>query len=208
VIVALVISALPLIYLASSARPVFAVARDTQVPGLPAQGLWEPIWTIASSQKSSTAVGKRDFTGTWRIDPAKITQEITEFPNVAADSLPPPPPPPPLPAGQYEIERITRSGDLIRIADGRPGTITVSTFMLDGSEVQSRLSNNIVKTSTSRLEDGRIITDWKFEQHGKLLLEGHEVRGLSEDGNTQIVDRTVRSTRQETKTHTVMLREP
>jgi len=211
VIAAMVISALPLIYLASSARPVWAVARDPRVSGLAPQELWKPIWTVESLQKPGTpdaaAISQRDFTGTWRIDPAKITQDVTEFPNAADDALPPPPPPPPPPAGQYQIERITRSGDLIRIADGGPGTITVSTIKLDGSEVQRQMSNDIVKTARSRLEDGKIITDWKLERHGKLLLEGHEVRSLSEDGDSQVVDRIVKSARQETKTHTVMERE-
>ena len=210
-IVTLVISALPLIYLASSARPAWAAARDNRSSGVPAKELWEPIWTVASLQKpavSEPESDKKDFTGVWRIDPGQISEEITEIPNAPADAFPPPPPPPPLPPpGRYEIERITRSGDLLRIAGSRSGALTLSTIKLDGSEVQNRLANGIVKTAMSRLEGGKIITDWKLEQHGNLLLEGHEVRSLSADGNRQTVDRTVKSTRQERKTHLVMLRE-
>jgi hypothetical protein len=83
----------------------------------------------------------------------------------------------------------------------------VTCLKLDGSEVQSALSGGLVRTSTSRLEDGQIITDWKLERDGKLILEGHEIRSLSEDGARLLVDTTVRSARQVTKTHMVMTRE-
>lgn len=211
VIVALVISALPMIYLASSARPAWAVAPGTNSGGVAAQKLWEPIWTVASWQKPAASdqasAGNKDFTGTWRM-PMQITVDVIDSPNALAEALPPLPPPPPPPVGQYEIERITRSGDLVTIAHDRSGEISVATIKLDGSEVQIRPVDGMIEKVRSRLEGGKIITDWKLEERGKPFLEGREVRSLSEDGNTQFVDRTVKSARQERKTRTVMRREP
>jgi len=208
----LVLSAVPLIYLASSMRPVWAVAAqdvNQKTPGGSSRSAPPEPWIVAAWQKPArpdASASKKDFTGTWRIDPAQTTQEVSENPNAPAGLGPPPPPPPPPLPGQYEIEQITRSGDTLRIASGPAGTIRVTTIKLDGSEVQSPASNGVIRTARSRIDDGKIVTEWKLERRGKLILSGEEVRSLSQDGARQIVDKTVNS-RQVIKTHIVMMRE-
>src|SRR5262249_52031577 len=93
-----------------------------------------------------------------------------------------------------------------RLPHRPPSLQGVTTIKLDGSEVQSPASNGVIRTARSRIDDGKIVTEWKLERRGKLILSGEEVRSLSQDGARQIVDKTVNS-RQVIKTHIVMMRE-
>src|SRR5260370_10204359 len=91
------------------------------------------------------------------------------------------------PPEEYEVERVTRLENVLKVSCEVSGTTSSFTIKLDGSEVVHVDGELGVKTTTrSRVESGKIITDWKLERDSKVIIEGHEVRSLSEDGNRQI----------------------
>ena len=150
------------------------------------------FYPAASIQQAGT------FTGKWRMDPSQTRQVVTLTPASGPNGLSSPPPPP----ENFDTEHITRSGDTLEVSQTFDGRTTSFTMKLDGSE-QTRVDGElgIIMTHRSRFENGKITRDWKLERDGKVILEGQEVRILSEDGMRQAVDTTIKTAWNEAKNH-------
>ena len=122
-------------------------------------------------------------------------------PNPPRDAPAIPPPPPP--NRHYTVEQIEQSGSVLKISGGEAGATAVYTIDPSGKEVSDSIGPEIVRVSKSHWDDGRLVTDWRMERNGEVVMHGTDTRSLTTDG-LQIVDRLIESPRHQAEVHLVM----
>ena len=142
-----------------------------------------------------------NFSGKWRIDPTRVQEHATVVPNPQRDAPAIPPPPPP--NRHYTVEQIEQSGSVLKISGGEAGATAVYTIDPSGKEVSDSIGPEIVRVSKSHWDDGRLVTDWRMERNGEVVMHGTDTRSLTTDG-LQIVDRLIESPRHQAEVHLVM----
>ena len=134
----------------------------------------------------------QDFTGTWKVDPAKVHEKAILL-NNAADAQETPPPPPS--DHKYTLEQIRQSGDVLKISGGEAGTTAVYTIEPSGKEVSDPIpdSPGVVRIATSSWNGGKLVTEWKLERDGETVMHGTDVHSITPEG-TLLVTREIEST--------------
>src|SRR6266566_590254 len=102
----------------------------------------------------------QEFTGTWRIDPAKVHESAAPAKTPPKDAPETPPPPPS--KHEYTAEVIRQSGDVLKISGGEAGTTAIYTIDLSGRQVSDSIPDappGVFRIANSRREGGRIVTD-------------------------------------------------
>lgn len=145
-----------------------------------------------------------NFSGKWRIDPTKVQEHATVVPNPPPAGTPAIPPPPP-PEHKYTVEQIEQSGSVLKISGGEAGTTAVYTIDPSGKEVSDSIGAGAVRVAKSHWNDGKLVTEWRMERNGQVVMHGTDTRSLTTDG-LQIVDRLVESPRHHAEVHLVMER--
>jgi len=177
----------------------------------------EPGWeakafgTAVESASPQTASSQPpDFAGQWYSHNSHISFERIAGSGTSktGQRLSAPPPPP-----IGKTEKITREGDVLKIAGGPSAVGSTHTINLSGSDVVETMTgkdgSQTTRTGRSKVEGRNIITDWKMERDGKNIAEGQEIRSLSEDGKVQTIDSTWTGTDGVGfKVHVVMKRVP
>ena len=146
-----------------------------------------------------------DFSGKWRIDPSKVQEHasIVASPPEGAPAIPPPPPS----DHKWTVEQIEQSGSVLKISGGEAGTTAVYTIDPSGKEVSDSIPDapGVTRVAKSHWNDGRLVTEWRMERNGEVVMHGTDTRSLTRDG-LQIVDRMIESPRHHAEVHLVMER--
>jgi hypothetical protein len=147
-----------------------------------------------------------NFSGKWRIDPTKVQEHATVVANPPQDAPAMPPPPP---AGhQFTVEQIDQSGSVLKISGGEAGTTAVYTIDPSGKEVSDSIGlPGAVRVAKSHWSEGRLVTEWRMERNGEVVMHDTDTRSLTTNG-LQIVDRQIESPRHHAEVHLVMERVP
>ena len=147
-----------------------------------------------------------NFSGKWRIDPTKVQEHATVVANPPQDAPAIPPPPP---AGQqFTVEQIDQSGSVLKISGGEAGTAAVYTIDPSGKEVSDSMdARGVARVAKSHWNDGRLVTEWRLERNGEVVMHGTDTRSITTDG-LQIVDRLIESPRHHAELHLIMERVP
>jgi hypothetical protein len=143
-----------------------------------------------------------DLSGTWQIDVARSTEDITPLPS--DPDTRPPPPPPGMAWKAFSPEILTHKEPELRIQVG--STKDALQFSTDGRENVNPMANGRVHKSTSRWEGDTLVTRWRLEQDGSAFIEGSDVRMIAQEGQVLIDDRTIRTPWAEAKYHIVWVR--
>jgi hypothetical protein len=158
---------------------------------------------------ASTQTSKPNFSGTWEIDQSQSTSKVTPKPNPNGSSTVPanaPPPPPPsrkaLPAIIVHREPrldITRPNPDI----DTPTTLRYTTDGAENVNTEQFSTPSMAERSTTRWDGNKLVTEWKVERDGEVLLRARLVRTLSADGKTMTEDQRIESATSIRETHTV-----
>jgi hypothetical protein len=154
----------------------------------------------------SESAQKPNFSGTWRLDPARVTRKAT--PKSVARKDPPPPPDdedddPGIPSitirhQDPNISIMTTS------ADGED--VSVMNLTTDGRENTNPVDEGNTYKSKSHWEGPKLITEWTIEQYGTALNRGSDTRSLSEDGATMILETRLETDEEVIELHQVFVR--
>jgi hypothetical protein len=160
-----------------------------------------PVFCLAASLVAQSS--HPNFSGKWRIDPTKVREHatVTTNPPPGAPAIPPPPPS----EHKYTVEQIEQSGSVLKVSGGEAGTSAVYTIDPSGTEVSDSIGPGVVRVAKSHWNDGKLITEWRLERNGEVVMHGTDTRSLTTDG-LQIVDRLIESQRHHAEVHLVMER--
>lgn len=154
------------------------------------------------SAARAVAADRPNFSGTWQVDKARSTMQISPAKNIAPDAPTPPSPPP---IDRIPPDTITHNDPLVSIQSGSPNNVLE--LSSDGIEKTREFpnNNNMLQKSKTHWDGNKLVTTWTVEVEGRRLLEGTDVRWL--DGpNTLMQDRKIVSPTTETVVHLVWTR--
>lgn len=132
----------------------------------------------------------QNYSGNWLFDHNRMETKTTlvKVPPKNAPEIPAPPP-----LSQTETVEVIRLIDnMLRISGGEVGTKTVSRIDPSGKPVSDTVGDmpGVVRIANSHWDNGKLVTDWRMERGGVMLIYGTDVRSLTPDGQ-QIVTRVV-----------------
>lgn len=154
---------------------------------------WRGV-VVAGALAAATIVvqAQANLTGGWQVDQQQSTFKTTPLKNPDPDAPPSPPPPPADKVfAMMPPQTLTQKGNTLTIQEGAPDNVL--TLTTDGRENVNKLPNGRVNTSTSRWKGNVLITNWKLELGGRMLMEGVDERSLAPGGAKLIDKRTVRT---------------
>lgn len=169
-------------------------ARDSKPPAISTSP------SVGASSQTNAQV-KPDFTGRWEIDSSQSTSTIVRGKNAPAG-------PPRVELYPEIIEHKEPAFETTNdLSD--PKRRTVSATTTDGKEYRQKVSDQQTYVSRTFWEGAKLITEWRLEHEGSILIDGRDSRSLSGDRLVQIVDRHLKfGLGNETSHHTVMVRRP
>jgi len=135
----------------------------------------------------------QDFTGTWKVDPARVQEKAILLNNPAnGEEIPPPPPS----DHKYTLEQIRQSGEVLKISGGEVGTTAVYTIDPSGKEVSDPIpdSPGIVRIAATNWDKGKLVTKWKMERNGEEFMHGTVLHSITPE-RTLLVTREIESPR-------------
>jgi hypothetical protein len=126
-----------------------------------------------------------NLSGTWKPDPAAST--VRTVVTQKTDGAPPADDP------MHATERIRQAGGTITIdnLDAAGGVINTIILTTDGREMSSAIGDLVVHKSLTRWVGSELHVDWLIERHGTPSEHGSDARTLSDDGQTQRLERNV-----------------
>jgi hypothetical protein len=158
--------------------------------------------TTASGSATSPSLAnavKANFTGAWGIDSSQSTSII-----VRGKSAPAGPP-------RIELypEIIEHKDPVFNTTNDVPDPKrrTVSSTTTDGREYRQKVSDQQTYVSRTFWQGATLVTEWRLEHDGSVLIDGRDSRNLSSDGLVQTVDRHLKfGLGNETFHHVVMVK--
>lgn len=163
---------------------------------------------VASVANAQTP--KPNFSGTWEIDPSQSTSKVTpkkEGSSTVPSTAPPPPPPSrkALPAIIVHREprlEITRPN----VDVDTPTTLRYTTDGAENVNTEQFSTPGMAERSNTRWDGNKLVTEWRLERDGGVLLRARMVRSLSADGKTMTEDQRIESSTGIQEKHTVWIK--
>jgi hypothetical protein len=149
-----------------------------------------PAALILSTSLGVAQVSRPDFSGRWELDKAQ-----SDFGSIPPD--------------ESATELIDHKDPKLNITQhwkNAEGEFTlVWQLTTDGAENINRANGTEIRSRT-HWEDTRLITEWEMKSQANLV-EGKNIRAMSEDGKTQAVHVQQRSAASETTQHLVFVKQ-
>ncbi|MBI1750216.1 MAG: hypothetical protein HYR59_06075 [Acidobacteria bacterium] len=165
------------------------------------------IVAVVAASLAFAQASKPNFSGTWEVDPSRSTTKV--IPKMDGNSTVPSTASPPPPPSRKTLPAIIVHREA-RLDITRPNvdveTPTTLRYTTDGAEnvnTEQFSTPGMAERSNTRWEGNKLVTEWRLEHNGKVVLRARMVRSLSADGKTMTEDQRIESATSIRETHTV-----